>query len=56
MKRQLWGKAQQLMTQATQGLLDPVLLRHAWSARAELAEQRGDTPAVVEAWEMAARA
>ena len=23
---------------------------------AELAEQRGDTPAVVEAWEMAARA
>ena len=56
MKRQLWGKAQQLMTQATQGLRDPVLLRHAWSARAELAEQRGDAPAVVEAWEMAARA
>lgn len=56
MQRQLWGKAQQLMTQATsQGLSDAGLLRSAWKARAQLAEQRGDSQAALEAWQQAAQ-
>jgi len=55
MQRQLWGKAQQLMAQATQGLNDAGLLRLAWKARAQLAVQRGDSQAALEAWQQAAQ-
>jgi HemY protein len=54
MKRQLWGKAQQLLTQAVLGLQDPRLDRQAWRALAELAEQRGDGVRAGEAWKRAA--
>jgi HemY protein len=54
MKRQLWGKAQQLLTQAALGLQDPTLHRNAWRALAELAEQREDAPAAAQAWKRAA--
>ena len=53
-KRQLWGKAQQLMSQAALGLRDPVLHRNAWRALALLAEERGDAAAAEEAWKSAA--
>jgi len=55
LKRQLWGKAQQLLVQATPGLTDPALLRKAWLARAELAEHHGDAKAALEAWKRAAQ-
>lgn len=54
MKRQLWGKAQQLLTQAALGLQDTTLHRNAWRALAELAEQRDDAPAAAQAWKRAA--
>ncbi len=54
MKRQLWGKAQQLLAQAALGLQDPGLHRNAWRALAQLAEQRGDAPAAAQAWKRAA--
>lgn len=54
MKRQLWGKAQQLLTQAALGLQDPGLHRSAWRALAQLAEQREDAPAAAQAWKKAA--
>ena len=54
MKRQLWGKAQQLLTQAALGLQDVGLHRKAWRALAELAEQREDAPAAALAWKRAA--
>ena len=54
MKRQLWGKAQQLLTQAALGLQDRALHRNAWRALAELAEQREDAPAAAQAWKRAA--
>lgn len=54
MKRQLWGKAQQLLTQAALGLQDAALHRNAWRALAELAEQRDDAPAAAQAWKRAA--
>jgi len=54
MKRQLWGKAQQLLTQAALGLQDPRLHRNAWRALAELAERRDDAPAAAVAWKRAA--
>jgi HemY protein len=53
-KRQLWGKAQQLLTQAALGLQDASLHRNAWRALAELAEQREDAPAAAQAWKRAA--
>ncbi|MBS0454794.1 MAG: heme biosynthesis protein HemY [Proteobacteria bacterium] len=56
MKRQLWGKAQQLLTQAGLGLQDPGLHRHAWQALARLAEQRGDQEQAAAAWKRAAEA
>lgn len=56
MKRQLWGKAQQLLTQAALGLQDPALHRSAWHALALLAEQRGDPDAASQAWKRAAQA
>jgi len=54
MKRQLWGKAQQLMGQAAPSLQDRTLRRNAWCAVAELAEMRGDTQAAAQAWKKAA--
>lgn len=56
LKRQLWGKAQQLLTQATQQLSDPQLRASAWRHLAELAEQRGDDTAAASAWKQAALA
>ncbi|MBB6559222.1 HemY protein [Acidovorax soli] len=56
LKRQLWGKAQQLLTQAAQQLSDASLRASAWRYLAELAEQRGDEPAAAEAWKKAALA
>lgn len=53
-KRQLWGKAQQLMTQAVLGLQDARLHANAWRALAELAEERGDEAAAAAAWKRAA--
>jgi HemY protein len=56
MKRQLWGKAQQLMSQAAMGLQDAQLHRNAWRALALLAEERGDMEAAGQAWKRAASA
>jgi HemY protein len=54
MKRQLWGKAQQLLTQAAMGLQDGQLHRSAWRGVAQLAEQRGDAQSAAQAWKRAA--
>ncbi|HSI52365.1 MAG: heme biosynthesis protein HemY [Ramlibacter sp.] len=54
MKRQLWGKAQQLMSQAAMGLGDKQLHRNAWRALALLAEERGDAETAAQAWKRAA--
>ncbi|MBG9387903.1 heme biosynthesis protein HemY [Caenimonas aquaedulcis] len=54
MKRQLWGKAQQLMSQAAMGLKDARLHRNAWRALALLAEERGDEQTAAQAWKRAA--
>jgi HemY protein len=56
MKRQLWGKAQALLGQATKHLDDASLRRQAWSALAQLAEQRDDAVAAAAAWKRAATA
>ncbi|KWT90186.1 MULTISPECIES: heme biosynthesis HemY N-terminal domain-containing protein [unclassified Variovorax] len=55
MKRQLWGKAQQLLTHAGLALQDPVLHRRAWQALAELAEARDDADQASAAWKRAAQ-
>jgi len=55
MKRQLWGKAQQLLTQAGLGLQDANLHRRAWQALAELAEARDDADQASAAWKRAAQ-
>lgn len=55
MKRQLWGKAQQQLTQAALGLQDAALHRNAWRGLAQLAEQRGDAAAAADAWKRAAQ-
>ncbi|MDR6860353.1 heme biosynthesis HemY N-terminal domain-containing protein [Variovorax guangxiensis] len=55
MKRQLWGKAQQLLTHAGLGLQDPVLHRRAWQALAQLAEARDDADQASAAWKRAAQ-
>ncbi len=54
MKRQLWGKAQQHMRKAASLLPHGELRRRAWKALAELAEQRGDADAALDAWKQAA--
>ncbi|HVZ45311.1 MAG TPA: heme biosynthesis HemY N-terminal domain-containing protein [Ramlibacter sp.] len=54
MHRQLWGKAQQLLTQAALGLQDARMHRKAWRALAQLAEQRGEDAKAGEAWKRAA--
>jgi HemY protein len=53
-QRGLWGKAQQMMALATQGLSDPALQRDAWRVSAALAERTGDTAAALHAWKQAA--
>jgi HemY protein len=53
-KRQLWGKSQQLMSQAAIGLRDDHLRRNAWRVLARLAEQRADASAAEQAWKRAA--
>ncbi|MDM0012619.1 heme biosynthesis HemY N-terminal domain-containing protein [Variovorax sp. J22P168] len=55
MKRQLWGKAQQLLTQAGLGLKDTNLHRRAWQALAQLAEGRDDPDQAQAAWKRAAQ-
>ena len=54
LKRQLWGKSQQLLTHAAQQLADASLRASAWRHLAELAEQRGDEATAAEAWKKAA--
>ncbi|MDO9419464.1 MAG: heme biosynthesis HemY N-terminal domain-containing protein [Herminiimonas sp.] len=54
LKRQLWGKAQQLLSQAVPALQDAGLHRNAWRALALLAEQRGDEVAATQAYKRAA--
>lgn len=56
LQRQLWGKAQQLLTQAAPRLQDPQLRASAWRHLAELAEQRDDAQAALDAWKRAAQA
>ena len=55
LRLQLWGKAQQLLVQSLPRLQNVVLERNAWTALAELAEQRGDTVAAAQAWKNAAK-
>jgi HemY protein len=52
---QLWGKAQQLLQQSLPRLQDVGLKRNAWTALAELAEQRDDIAAATLAWKNAAK-
>ena len=56
LKRQLWGKAQQLLSQAAPALQDATLHRDAWRALALLAEQREDSVAAALAYKRAAEA
>lgn len=56
LRRQLWGKAEQRLTQSTRQLRDPSLRRSAWQHLAELAEHRGDNIAAAQAWKSAALA
>lgn len=49
LKRQLWGKAQVLLAQAAPLLQDPGIRRQAWRSLAELAEQKDDLPAALQA-------
>lgn len=55
LRHQLWGKAQSLLSQAVRSLPDAGLQRCAWTALAELAEQRQDEQAALQAWKQAAR-
>lgn len=55
LQRCLWGKAQQLLGQASLSLKDPVMLRRAWCALAKLAQERGDVAAEQAAWKTAAQ-
>jgi HemY protein len=52
--RQLWGKAQQLLSGCAAYLGDENLKRSAWRNLAFLAEQRGDAAASLAAWKKAA--
>lgn len=54
MQRQLWGKAAQLLGQASHGLKDAALLRRTWCSLALLAEERGDEVSAQSAWKKAA--
>lgn len=54
LRHQLWGKAQQLLSQSVHGLQDNGLYRNAWRALAQLAEEREDAAAAAHAWKQAA--
>lgn len=54
LRHRLWGKAQNLLSQAVKHLAEHELKRQAWCALAELAEQRQDTEAATAAWKQAA--
>jgi HemY protein len=51
----LWGKAQQLLRQSLGQLQSEPLKRQAWVALAQLAQQRADPQAEIEAWRQAAK-
>lgn len=53
-QRQLWGKASQLLGQASHSLREPGLLRRTWCALALLAEERQDPASAQAAWKRAA--
>lgn len=55
MQRQLWGKAAQLLGQASTRLEDREMLRRTWCSLARLAEERGDHSAAQAAWKRAAQ-
>lgn len=55
LSRQLWGKAQQLLSHAALHLQDSGLRRRAWRALAQLAEQRGDAAAAQQAYKKLAQ-
>ena len=54
MRRQLWGKAAQLLGQASHTLRDTALLRRTWCSLALLAQERNDPASALEAWKKAA--
>ncbi|MCW5654436.1 MAG: heme biosynthesis protein HemY [Hydrogenophaga sp.] len=54
LQRQLWGKAAQMLGQASHSLRDATLLRRTWRGLARLAEERGDATAAQAAWKQAA--
>ncbi len=54
MQRGLWGKASQYLALALPGLKSPLLLRRCWVSLAQLAQERGDGPAALHAWQQAA--
>ncbi|KAF1018669.1 MAG: hypothetical protein GAK30_03555 [Paracidovorax wautersii] len=54
-RRQLWGKAQQLLTMAASSLSQDRMRRQAWLTLAELATARGDTEAAQDAVRHAAQ-
>jgi HemY protein len=54
LRRQLWGKAAQMLGQASQSLRDADLLRRTWRGLAQLAEERCDDAAAQAAWKQAA--
>ena len=56
LSRQLWGKAQQLLSHAVLHLGDTGFKRRAWRALAQLAEQRGDAAAAQQAYKKLAQA
>jgi HemY protein len=51
----LWGKAQQLLSQSLVQLQSNPLKRQVWVALAQLAQQRADVQAEIEAWRQAAK-
>jgi HemY protein len=55
LQRRLWGKAQQLLTQASQSVKDPMMLRRVWCSLAQLAQERGDVSGEQAAWKTAAQ-
>ena len=55
-QRELWGKAQQLLTRSAPHLQEPLLRTMAWQRLALMAEHRGDSQAAAHAWKQAAQA
>lgn len=58
MQRQLWGKAAQLLGQASHALkdsADTALMRSTWRSLATLADKRGDATTALQAWKNAAQ-